>query len=848
MRVLDSAFEQIPSATGRFQVDTDLMSRPELFKFTTAFLLSLGLFAAGGTGRSQSLQGISICVDPGHGPGNRNQGPTGLHEHTINLQVALELREYLRAAGADTVILTRINTNPSLSQREDIANRAGVDWFHSIHHNAEHGSARYTLLLYEELANHKPQWPGQADVMSRIMAEEIYRALRTEYWRVYGDYTFYGIPSRLGVLNDLTMPGELSEATFFDHAGEERKLRNRGFLRLEAKALLQSFLKYYGQEPPRTGALAGIISDMDTGAPLAHTSVRVMPLDTTLATDGYGNGLYVLADLSPGLYEVSAVDSLHEPASDTVSVRRGEFDFLDFRLVPVTPPVVQVAYPQDGAENVPVQTSLAFRFSRPMDPLSVEQGLTLDPPVRGRWKWSDDSRQVVFTPRTRFAFDTEYLLTLTDACTDRYGHPLDGDGDGQPGGNLQIRFHTASLDTARPEVIDFSPAREDTGVVSGQILWVLFNKRLDSTAINDDAVLVLSHRGIRLPVSVQYTEQVIDSARGLLGGRLAVLFLRSLERGMGYKVAVMKSLRDLSGNELENYFRWNFYASSVPFYPVTLDDFAADTLAWSLMVEGDSSFVNPDSTALELAHGVACGDSVYGRLRYRFEVPGSVLLIRREKPAVWLPEKVARGEILMLAVNGDGSRNTVRFVFRDADGEEFSRGEPLDWRGWKTVKVTVGDTLIPGPGGNGRADGDSLLFVGLRLEQTGGPAGEIGLDNFVLLARSPATAVLWHDRERTDRAPVEFKLAPNWPNPFRSATEIKFWVGPGAVGREGVLEILNLLGQQVATLWRGQTTEGWHRFTWDGRDGSGQDLPSGIYFARLTVGGQVQIGRLVLLR
>ncbi|NOZ55621.1 MAG: T9SS type A sorting domain-containing protein [Calditrichaeota bacterium] len=824
------------------------MPRSDFSKLALTLLLGAGLFAPAGAGRGQSLEGISICVDPGHGPGNQNQGPTGLHEHTINLQVALKLRDYLKAFRADTVILTRVHTNPTLSQREDIANRAGVDWFHSIHHNAEHGSARYTLLLYEELANHRPQWPGQADVMSHIMAAEIYHALRTESSRVYGDYTFYGIPSRLGVLNDLTMPGELSEATFFDHPVEERKLRNQGFLQLEAKALLQSFLQYYEQDPPATGALAGIVSDMDAGRPLNGASVRVTPLDTTLVTDQYGNGLYVLADLDPGLYEVMAVDSLHEPARDTVRVSRGKFAFLDFRLVPVTPPTVQIAYPEDGAQNVPVQTSLAVRFSRPMDPLSVEQGLTLDPPVRGRWKWSDDSRQVVFTPRTRFAFDTEYRLLLTEVCTDRYGHPLDGDADGQPGGDFEVRFRTEPLDTTSLAVIDFEPAREDTGVVPGHVVWVLFNKRLNPEVVNDDAVLLMSHRRIRVPVSVHYSEQTIDSSRGFVGGRLAVFPLRDLEAGMGYKVAVMKTLSDLTGGQLANYFRWDFYASSRPLYPVTLDDFSADTLAWSLDVEGDSSAVNPDSTVLELATGAAYGDSAYGLLRYRFDAPSSVLLMNREKPAAWLPEKVARGEVLTIAVRGDQSGNVLRFVFRDFDGEEFSPASVVDWTGWKSVEVTVGEDLVPGQGGNGRADADSLLFLGLRLEQTGSLAGELGFDRLVLLARSPATAVLWHDRERRADAPKEFKLAPNWPNPFRNATEIKFWIGPGAVGREGVLEVINLLGQQVATLWRGQTTEGWHRFTWDGRDGSGQDLPSGIYFARLTVGGQVQIGRLVLLR
>ena len=80
----------------------------------------------------QSFSGLSFCLDPGHGAGNVNQGPTGLYEYDINMKVVNFLKDYLYRVHADTVILTRANnsTDPSLSQREDIANQNAVDWFH----------------------------------------------------------------------------------------------------------------------------------------------------------------------------------------------------------------------------------------------------------------------------------------------------------------------------------------------------------------------------------------------------------------------------------------------------------------------------------------------------------------------------------------------------------------------------------------------------------------------------------------------------------------------------------------------------------------------------------------------
>ena len=161
---------------------------------------------------AQDLSGLSIAIDPGHGKGNTNQGPTGLREADINLGVALFLKDFLKSANIDTVLLTRVDdsTNPTLSQREFLANSFGVDWFHSVHHNACGGigtlcTARSTIVLLEEersFANPcpngkargtgQPAWPGQSDVMSDFIGQHIFDALRTTSTTTWLDWTFYG--------------------------------------------------------------------------------------------------------------------------------------------------------------------------------------------------------------------------------------------------------------------------------------------------------------------------------------------------------------------------------------------------------------------------------------------------------------------------------------------------------------------------------------------------------------------------------------------------------------------------------------------------------------------------------
>ena len=93
--------------------------------------------------------------------------------------------------------------------------------------------------------------------------------------------------------------------------------------------------------------------------------------------------------------------------------------------------------------------------------------------------------------------------------------------------------------------------------------------------------------------------------------------------------------------------------------------------------------------------------------------------------------------------------------------------------------------------------------------------------------------------------PAAFALAQNAPNPFNSSTVIGFAVAePGAV----VLEVYNAAGQQVAELVRGFREAGEYRVHWDGRDGDGRPLASGVYVYRLRSGNRTTTRRMLLLK
>jgi flagellar hook capping protein FlgD len=73
-------------------------------------------------------------------------------------------------------------------------------------------------------------------------------------------------------------------------------------------------------------------------------------------------------------------------------------------------------------------------------------------------------------------------------------------------------------------------------------------------------------------------------------------------------------------------------------------------------------------------------------------------------------------------------------------------------------------------------------------------------------------------------------LAPPYPNPFNSTVLIRF----GLDQTEAVqLDVLDLGGQVIRRLVHSQRATGYHSTEWDGRDGEGREVASGVYLISL---------------
>jgi len=94
--------------------------------------------------------------------------------------------------------------------------------------------------------------------------------------------------------------------------------------------------------------------------------------------------------------------------------------------------------------------------------------------------------------------------------------------------------------------------------------------------------------------------------------------------------------------------------------------------------------------------------------------------------------------------------------------------------------------------------------------------------------------------------PGHFELGPGYPNPFNPSVTVPYYVPtPG-----GTIQIVvyNVLGQRVVTLVSGHKGPGRHFVTWNGRDQTGSETASGVYFVRMTAPQFTSTKKIVLLK
>ena len=109
----------------------------------------------------------------------------------------------------------------------------------------------------------------------------------------------------------------------------------------------------------------------------------------------------------------------------------------------------------------------------------------------------------------------------------------------------------------------------------------------------------------------------------------------------------------------------------------------------------------------------------------------------------------------------------------------------------------------------------------------------------------PDSWILHQDLNADQTLPADFDMAQNFPNPFNAGTSILFRVPHRSVA---TLEVVNILGERIATLLDGRIEAGIHSVSWNGTTSNGRTVPTGVYFYRLSTEGASVTKKMALVR
>lgn len=109
------------------------------------------------------------------------------------------------------------------------------------------------------------------------------------------------------------------------------------------------------------------------------------------------------------------------------------------------------------------------------------------------------------------------------------------------------------------------------------------------------------------------------------------------------------------------------------------------------------------------------------------------------------------------------------------------------------------------------------------------------IDNFTLLVEMVVPV-----EETPSQIPADFGLLSNYPNPFNAVTTLEFYLNRSL---HVELTIFDLTGRQIGILIDQSLRAGHHEVVFNAAD-----LPSGMYFARLSAGGEARSRKMILLK
>ncbi len=210
---------------------------------TGGFVLDLMMPQSAG-GR---LAGKLVVIDPGHGGSDAGaRGTDGSYEKNVTLAISLKLADALRDMGAN-VLMTRGNDAfIPVNERPKIANRAGADFFLSIH--ADSGSRNHSVngsTIYYHMQ------VGSCKALAQSIVDELadMGGIRTK--GTHSDGMKWGgrFVNGYGVLRGAQMVSVLCETGYMSNPGDVNKLNDPNMQKKIADSIANGLKNYVEGNP-----------------------------------------------------------------------------------------------------------------------------------------------------------------------------------------------------------------------------------------------------------------------------------------------------------------------------------------------------------------------------------------------------------------------------------------------------------------------------------------------------------------------------------------------------------------------------------------------------------------------
>ena len=236
-----------------------------------------------GVMQGRGMRPLVIAIDPGHGgqdPGALGQG--GTREKDVVLAISKELARQINATPGLRAYLTRdTDVFIPLNRRAVLARQAKADMFISIHADAAEnrsadGSSVYVLSL-KGASSQRARWlankENASDLVGGVRLEQTSNTLASVLldltqsghmkaseeaageildglMRVGNIHKTHIERANFAVLRTSDMPAMLVETAFISNPEEERRLKDPGFQRKVASAVLDGVNAFFTRQPP----------------------------------------------------------------------------------------------------------------------------------------------------------------------------------------------------------------------------------------------------------------------------------------------------------------------------------------------------------------------------------------------------------------------------------------------------------------------------------------------------------------------------------------------------------------------------------------------------------------------